>query len=65
MHLFLGGNTSQLQQTGAGLQDNLGTPSFNTGPSDDVTGGGYYMYILEPQELEVIKQLFYLLHVLM
>ncbi|MDC3153692.1 GEVED domain-containing protein, partial [Bacteroidota bacterium] len=25
-------------------QDNLGTPSFGTGPSDDVTGGGYYLY---------------------
>ena len=25
-------------------QDNLGTGSFQTGPSDDITGGGYYMY---------------------
>ena len=25
-------------------QDNLGTSSFGTGPSDDITGGGYYMY---------------------
>jgi hypothetical protein len=25
-------------------QDNLGTPSIGTGPSDDVTGGGYYLY---------------------
>ena len=25
-------------------QDNYGTGSFNTGPSDDITGGGYYMY---------------------
>ena len=26
-------------------QDNLGTPSIGTGPSDDVTGGGYYLYL--------------------
>ena len=26
-------------------RDNLGTTSSGTGPSDDVTGGGYYMYI--------------------
>ena len=25
-------------------QDNLGTSSVNTGPSDDISGGGYYMY---------------------
>ena len=24
--------------------DLLGTPSSNTGPSDDITGGGYYMF---------------------
>ena len=38
-----GGNTSAAANWGW-TQDNLGTPSFNTGPSDDVTGGGYYMY---------------------
>jgi hypothetical protein len=25
-------------------QDNLGTPSGSTGPSDDITGGGYYLF---------------------
>jgi hypothetical protein len=41
---FGAGSGSSVAATLAWTQDAAGTPSSGTGPSDDVTGGGYYMF---------------------
>ena len=39
------GLTNWTGDDGDWILNSFGTPSFNTGPSDDMTGGGNYWYV--------------------